>query len=309
MTSPSPLKLLLVSALLSAIPFRHSCGQIVTSLNNPADTSGKSVVSHLNKSYIEDSDYAAENIILDWNSVYESFSANKETIRKLDSLDARIDRLQLLADKSLPHLYNENGIDLFLLSTEGIVIYSVLDKPAFLIDISSEVIRWIRIYALDKRKYTSRMLERFSKWESRLTSHFSSLGIPPELSALCLVESGCTYSAVSTAGAAGMWQIMPETGRKLGLKVTPEIDDRFDPLKASYAAARLLLSNYRNLGDWTLAAAAYNCGTARVQTAVKRVGTKKWEKVSSLLPSETKHYIPRLLALHYVWTYRKELGF
>ena len=131
--------------------------------------------------------------------------------------------------------------------------------------------------------------------------------IQPELSELCLIESGCTYEAESSAGAMGMWQIMPATGRSFGLEVTSFKDDRKDPVLSTQAAAKILLANYHKLGEWTLAAAAYNCGSGRIRAELKR-GNQDWEHMKGSLPKETSQYIPSLLAIHYVWTYREQLN-
>lgn len=104
-----------------------------------------------------------------------------------------------------------------------------------------------------------------------------------------------------------MWQIMPATGRRHGLVIDDTRDDRLDPSLATPAAADILKANYELTGNWTLAAASYNCGPARMKRTPQGILT--WDAVKDKLPEETRHYIPSLIAMHYVWTYRKELGF
>ncbi len=101
---------------------------------------------------------------------------------------------------------------------------------------------------------------------------FLSHGLPTELTRLAFVESLFQDRALSRVGAAGLWQIMPSTGRTHGLKVSRFIDERFDPLLATRGAASLLRKNYEVLGNWPLAITAYNTGTGAIKRAVGEVG-------------------------------------
>ena len=108
---------------------------------------------------------------------------------------------------------------------------------------------------------------------------FKKLGLPKELSYLPHVESSFNYKAYSKVGAAGIWQFMRSTGRLYKLKINYVIDERRDPIKATKAAARLLKDNYRILGTWPLALTAYNHGPQSIKRAIKRVGTKRIDKI------------------------------
>lgn len=123
-------------------------------------------------------------------------------------------------------------------------------------------------------------------------------GVPASLAYLPMVESRFDPDAVSPRGAAGLWQLMPETARQLGLRVDAEVDERFDPVLSTRAAARYLAHLHRRFGDWHLAIAAYNAGETRVARELARTGADDfWSLVESgVLPSESRQYVPRFLA-------------
>ena len=128
--------------------------------------------------------------------------------------------------------------------------------------------------------------------------------LPLDLKYLPIIESALNPGATSKAGAGGLWQFMPTTGKRYGLEITSLIDDRRDPVKASYAAARMLRSLYEIFGDWTLVIASYNCGPGNVSKAIKRAGGEKdYWKIYPYLPSETRGYVPAFIAANYVMNY------
>lgn len=131
-----------------------------------------------------------------------------------------------------------------------------------------------------------------------------SYGLPLELKYLPIIESGLNPNAVSKAGATGLWQLMLETGKRYNLEINSLVDERRDPEKSSYAAARLLSDLYKIYGDWTLAIAAYNCGPERVNKAIHRAGgeTDYW-KIYRYLPGETQGYVPMFIATNYIMNY------
>jgi soluble lytic murein transglycosylase-like protein len=121
-------------------------------------------------------------------------------------------------------------------------------------------------------------------------------GVPPDLSAVVLVESGGLIDALSPKGARGIWQFMPATARRYGLTVSGDHDDRLDISKSTRAAARLLRDLHRNLGDWQLTIAAYNAGEQAVERAVDRIGQKDFSGIERELPQETRNYVPAVIA-------------
>ncbi len=121
-------------------------------------------------------------------------------------------------------------------------------------------------------------------------------GLPEQLFAVPLVESGFNPFAVSPKGARGLWQLMPETARHFGLRVDAVLDERTDPLRSTVAAVAYLKDLYGSLGSWPLALAAYNAGLGRVVGAIQR-GAPNFTSMAArrLLPEETLRYVPLVL--------------
>lgn len=129
-------------------------------------------------------------------------------------------------------------------------------------------------------------------------------GLPLELRYLPVIESALNPNAVSRVGATGLWQFMVATGKRYGLKVNSMIDERRDPVKASYAAAHYLSDLYQIFGDWNLVIAAYNAGPGNIQKAIQRSGGEKdYWKIYPYLPMETRGYVPAFIAANYIMTY------
>ncbi|KXK03490.1 MAG: Membrane-bound lytic murein transglycosylase D [Chlorobi bacterium OLB4] len=132
---------------------------------------------------------------------------------------------------------------------------------------------------------------------------------PEENIYLSIQESGLDPKIVSRAGAVGLWQFMPSTGAAYGLFQDAYRDDRRDFEKSTDAAARHLLDLYRSFDDWYLAWAAYNAGPGRVNSAIRKSGSRNFWTLRSYLPGETKNYVPSILALSHIFRFPEEFGF
>lgn len=124
---------------------------------------------------------------------------------------------------------------------------------------------------------------------------FTVAGLPPELAWLAEVESTFNPEARSPVGACGLFQLMPTTARELGLS-PKEPDERTDPRKNTRAAAKYLRQLYTRFNDWPLAFAAYNAGPGRVRRTLDQKEAKTYGEIASLLPAETRMYVPKVLA-------------
>lgn len=129
-------------------------------------------------------------------------------------------------------------------------------------------------------------------------------GLPLELKYLPVIESALEPKAKSSAGAVGLWQFMLATGKRYDLKVNSLIDERQDPYKSSWAAARYLRDLYKIYRDWNLVIAAYNCGPTNVNKAIHRAnGVRDYWAIYPYLPSETRGYVPAFIAANYIMNY------
>jgi membrane-bound lytic murein transglycosylase D len=146
--------------------------------------------------------------------------------------------------------------------------------------------------------------ERSGLYRDYIVSELKAAGIPEELSWLPLIESGFKVNALSTARALGLWQFIPSTGYKFGLKRDKYIDERLDPVKSTQAAIAYLKELHSMFGDWSTVLAAYNCGEGRVLRVIRDQNVNYLDNFWDLyekLPNETARYVPRFLAtLHIV---------
>ena len=141
--------------------------------------------------------------------------------------------------------------------------------------------------------------------------------LPLELKYLPIIESALNPKAVSRVGATGLWQFMIGTGKQYGLQVNSLVDERRDPVKSSYAAARYLKDLYKIFGDWNLVIAAYNCGPENINKAIRRANAtttknedgetapmnKDYWHIYPYLRRETRGYVPAFIAANYIMTY------
>lgn len=156
-----------------------------------------------------------------------------------------------------------------------------------------------------------RLAERSTTFLPTIVAEVKRRGLPTELAMLPFVESGFKPTAYSHASAAGLWQFIPATGKRYGLKQQGRYDGRYDPISATEAALDYLTDLHNEFGDWFLALAAYNCGEGRVAREIARnkkrgLPTDFWHLS---LPKETKHYVPKLLAYKEIFKAPQTFGF
>ena len=141
-------------------------------------------------------------------------------------------------------------------------------------------------------------LRRFERLRPHLEPILGAEGVPAELAAVALIESGAQPLAISPRGARGLWQLIPGTARQYGLAVNGANDERIELVSATRAAARYLHYLYNRFGNWPLALAAYNAGPKAVESALdrRRMSTFWQLSAAGLLPAETRSYVPAVLA-------------
>ncbi len=170
---------------------------------------------------------------------------------------------------------------------------------------NSVVRSYIDLYTQRRRQLVENMLGLSLYYMPIFEQALDRHGLPMELKYLPVIESALNPSAVSRAGAAGLWQFMLPTASGLGLTVNSLVDQRRDPYASSETAAVYLKQLHSMFDDWSLAIAAYNCGPGNINKAMRRAGGGKkdfWE-IYPLLPAETRGYLPAFIAANYVMNY------
>lgn len=164
--------------------------------------------------------------------------------------------------------------------------------------------KFIDKYSGELRRSVSYMLGASNFYMPLFEEALETYNLPLELKYLPVIESALNPKAVSRVGATGLWQFMITTGKRYGLKVNSLVDERRDPLKASYAAAHYLSDLYKIFDDWNLVIAAYNCGPDKVNKAIHRAkGSADYWHIYPYLPKETRGYVPAFIAANYIMNY------
>ncbi len=172
---------------------------------------------------------------------------------------------------------------------------------------------WISYYTKNpkNRERFERQMKRGIKYRAVVEDIFSQYNVPKELFFIGLIESGYGTRARSHAGAVGPWQFMRGTGKQYGLIINNGIDERLSIYKATEAAAQYFSDLYNVFGRWDLALVAYNSGEYRVLRAIMKGNSRdlKTLKEKKLLPRETRHYVPKLMAAKHIFENAKKYGF
>lgn len=206
-----------------------------------------------------------------------------------------------------PFAFPPNFIPQYSDSTLAARIATLNGKTPLKFVFNEHVKGFIRIYAVEKRNLTAKILGLTKIYFPLIEEKLDGQNIPLEIKYLAIVESALNPTAVSPAGAKGLWQFMYGTGKMYGLQSSSFIEDRYDPYKATIAASRHLKDLYNIYGDWFLALAAYNAGPGNVNKAIRRAGgIKDYWAIWDYLPVETRGYVPAFIAVNYVMNYYNE---
>ncbi len=165
--------------------------------------------------------------------------------------------------------------------------------------LNREIVHYIHYYQTAGRKFFTYALERSEMYIPMIKKIFGRLGLPNDLAYLAMVESGFSPTAYSYAGASGMWQFIPSTGRLFGLTINWWVDERRNPVESTYAAGKYLKDLFNRFGSWYLAAAAYNSGELTIERALSVYPGAGFWTISShpyLLPVQTRRYVPKIIA-------------
>ncbi len=188
-----------------------------------------------------------------------------------------------------------------------------LTMPDLPVRFDRRVVKYLRFYRDNARGQAIAKVwaKKSGKYAPALRAALANAGLPQDLVWLSLIESGHNPTIRSPAGAAGLWQFMPDAGRTYGLTVDRWVDERLDPERATQAALRYLADLNQRFGNWDLAMAAYNMGYGGLSRAIRKFNTNDFFELSrheAGLPWETTLYVPKILAIAVVMTNRKAFG-
>jgi soluble lytic murein transglycosylase-like protein len=204
-----------------------------------------------------------------------------------------------LSSKRLEELYAKSGIPGWDPSLEKeLKQWEHQVKFDVPIQMNKQVRAYLVYFSTERKEVIRRYLSRSTRYLPMIKEVFQEYGLPEDLAYLAMIESGFNTKAYSPAAACGMWQFIKGTGLRYGLAINNYVDERRDPEKSTRAAAQYLLDLYKQFGSWYLAAASYNCGEGRVQRELDQSTHKNfWELSANMcLPTETKNYVPQMIA-------------
>ena len=222
--------------------------------------------------------------------------AQREYDTAIEILLTKVDRSQESEwDATLEQLYLRACLQsLRVARLRGVMLTSPEDETTLGIHYNPRVEYWMKYYLTNGRMAMQKALIRSGAYMDMIEVVLAEKDLPDDLKYLPIIESEFYPYALSPASAVGIWQFIPGTARRFGMRIDDWVDERRDPEIATAAAAEYLSSNYAMLGDWSLALAGYNCGEDRVASAVRSKGTNDYWQLD--LPLETMNYVPKFYA-------------
>ncbi len=158
-------------------------------------------------------------------------------------------------------------------------------------------------FVKDYLSKSSSMLEKMREWGEPYFVMFDKIlsqnSLPVELKYLSVIESSLQSGSVSSAGAVGPWQLMPDDAKRWGLIVNSNTDERKSYYKSTQAASKLIKDLYAQFNDWLLVIAAYNAGSGAVRRAITKSGSRNFWDLQRFLPEETRNHVKKYIATHY----------
>ncbi|HEY4122357.1 MAG TPA: transglycosylase SLT domain-containing protein, partial [Byssovorax sp.] len=224
----------------------------------------------------------------------------------VDARDVRVSTSGLPPDRALENLPEPSA-------PQDLTWLKKLEMPDIPVRWDARVVRYLEYYKNNSRGrgMVASWIKKSGRYGAAVRRTLREQGVPEDILWLALVESGFDASISSPAGAAGLWQFMPDGAKIYGLTVDRWIDERLDPERATVAAARYLADLHTRFGNWELAFAAYNMGYGGLLAAIRKYNTNDfWElsRLESGMPLETALYVPKIVAMAIVAKNRAVFG-
>jgi len=262
----------------------------------------------------------AQNILdeaLEFCEVSQDYWQKGELDSAIESLDQAYALMLRINDSSNILLQQKDDLR-YLISKRLMEIYAsrytVVNgtHEAIPVVINKHVQEEINILTGRDRKFFISSYKRSGRYRHYIVEELKKAGLPASLSWLPLIESGFKIRALSKSRALGLWQFIPSTGYKFGLKRNRYIDERMDPEKSTMAAIAYLTALHKIFGDWITVLAAYNCGEGRVLRIIQKQNVNYLDNFWDLydrLPNETARYVPKFLATLHIIENMQKYGF
>jgi len=248
----------------------------------------------------------------------QEFWQKGELENALEALDQAYSLILDIGFQDNPDLIQQKDDIRFLISKRILEIYASRNivvqgnHNAIPLDMNKHVREELKLFTTGvEKKFFRQSLARSGRYRPYIVSKLKEAGLPEELSWLPLIESGYKVKALSKARALGLWQFIPSTGYKFGLKRDQYIDERIDPIKSTDAAIAYLKELHNIFGDWATVLAAYNCGEGRVLRVIRSQNINYLDNFWDLyerLPRETARYVPRFLATLHIMSDPAQYG-
>jgi peptidoglycan lytic transglycosylase D len=255
---------------------------------------------------------------LDFCEVAQSYWQKGELEHALDALDKayslilNVDTLQdvkLIQQKEdLRFMISKRILEIY--ASRNIVVTGNHDEIP--LELNSHVEAELKRFTGNEKEFFQQAYARSGKYRPYILEALHKAGLPEELSWLPLIESGFKVTAFSRARALGLWQFIPSTGYKFGLKRSRYVDERIDFIKSTEAAIAYLKELHSIFGDWATVLAAYNCGEGRVLQVIRTQNVNYLDNFWDLyqrLPMETARYVPRFFAILHIIKNPQKYGF
>ncbi|MBM4278869.1 MAG: lytic transglycosylase domain-containing protein [Deltaproteobacteria bacterium] len=224
----------------------------------------------------------------------------KESSEKVDALAERVNKLEesisklrseiVFLEKHFRNIQARPPLSPYKLPKEVTLCgerFPLEDKTVW------EHLDWEFIVALNSHAQILLWMKRAQRYFAHIEKRLEELNLPDDLKYVAITESGLRPHAVSSSGAAGIWQFIPSTGEKYGMRRSRVLDERFDFFKATESALTYLKNLYEEFGSWTLAMAAYNAGENRIRREIDFQKTKNYFYLD--LPMETERYVYKIV--------------
>lgn len=238
--------------------------------------------------------------------------------RAIESLDQAYELVLRIDTDKHPDMMQQKEDLRFTISKRVLEIYSSRfttvngNHKAIPLIMNEHVEREIRLFQGAERGFFIEGVRRSGMYRPAIVKALQEAGLPEELSWLPLIESWYKVTALSPARALGIWQFIPSTGYKFGLKRDTWVDERMDPEKSTAAAIAYMKELHQMFGDWTTVLAAYNCGEGNVLRVIRQQKINYLDNFWDLyqrLPNETARYVPRFLATLHIMKEPEKYGF